>query len=289
MKRFWLLTTLAALCMSCSQELTPKGDLNVVGQGLPATQNAQVTITGPNGFNSQITLNGADSFALDGLPPGAYSVDPADVPGFRAVDTTTATVTNTGKTQVTLVFTRQSGVLNVTVAGLLEATPAVITVRGPAPSTTEQTLAFTTNGVRALGDLQPGRYAVVPATVPNHAAPTAQTVDVQDAQTSSVTLTYVPMINLEIVVNGMNPRVAAGDVGSFTLTGPNNFSRTETNDNQTFDFDGLLPGTYTLTIDAPANHDLLELLSPRTLTLNPPSNATQQTATEQITYRPIIP
>jgi hypothetical protein len=65
MKRFWLLAALSAMFISCSQELTPKGDLTVSSVGLPATESVQVTITGPNGFSDQITLNGSDSVTLN--------------------------------------------------------------------------------------------------------------------------------------------------------------------------------------------------------------------------------
>jgi major membrane immunogen (membrane-anchored lipoprotein) len=282
MKRFWLLMMLSALFISCSQELTPKGNLVITSTGLPAGETVQVTVTGPNGFSDEIVLSGTDSFTLDDVLPGTYTVTTETIDGFRDVAPLTTTVTNTSSKEVTLAFAEKNGSLKVNVAGKVGATPAVVTVRGPLPATTEQSLSFTANGAQTLSALKPGNYEIVAGAVALHSTPANQTVEVKDAQEASSTLTYVALANLNITVSGIGQTPL--NAGSFTLTGPNSFSQTTTNANATFNFVDLQPGAYTLTIVNPTNHDLIGAPSPRTLNLTG-----AQTATETIIFEEIQP
>jgi hypothetical protein len=281
MKQFWLLTMLLTLFISCSQELVPKGDLTLITTGLPAAKTVQVTVAGPNGLSNDITLTGFDSFTLEGLPPGTYSVVSETVAGFRDVGTLTTVVTNTGNSIVTLNFVQEVGVLNITVLGKVGVTPANVTVRGPLPATTEQRLSFDNNGSKTVNNLEIGDYKIVAEAIDTHTTPVAQTVKVKNAQITSATLTYVPLVNLNIVMSGIN---AFNNLGNFTLTGPNSFSESRVNANSTFNFKDLQLGIYTLTIVNPAIHDLIGSQSPRTLNLK----VSAGTVTEEVKFNLIL-
>jgi uncharacterized surface anchored protein len=149
-----------------------------------------------------------------------------------------------------LTFAALAGSLNVTVGGKVGATPAVVTVRGPLPATTERTLSFAANGSQSLSSLQPGNYEIVAGAVAGHTAPAAQTVEIKDQQTSSVSLNYLALGNLNVVVKGTPGQNPA--VGSFTVTGPDGFSQTRTNADTTFSFTDLKPGDYSISVVAPS-------------------------------------
>lgn len=155
-------------------EVTP-GSLQVSVSGLPSEADADVTVTGPEGFSETLT----ESTTLENLLPGEYLVTAEDVTHdddtyAAAVSGSPATVPPGGSASAEVAYTfldpGEVGTLDVTIEGLESGVDADVTVNGPGGFVQHLTESATLTG------LAPGNYEV-----------TAQAVSVEDA-------TFMPVV-----------------------------------------------------------------------------------------------
>lgn len=187
----------AALCFllvltACGDSTGPTtGSLNLTVSGLPANAEADINVTGPNGFDRRVI----GSQTLAGLPDGIYTVAARAVTvnstGY-APNPATQTVPvgqGSGAAFATVSYAVASGSLAVTVTGLAPGTDAAITVTGP-----EGYQEFLTGSV-TLTDLVPGPYTLTAVPVSEGAeqynpSPASQTATVTGGGTASATVSY---------------------------------------------------------------------------------------------------
>ncbi|TXD33891.1 hypothetical protein FRC98_20015 [Lujinxingia vulgaris] len=148
-------------------------ELDVVITGLPAGQSAQVSITGPAGYAN--TIN--DSTLLNGLVPGEYTVEGAEVDLgdqiFKAAPITLTLDSNATET-ATLSYEVVAGELVIVAEDLPAGADVAATLIGPAPSTDEVAISETTTELAPgdytlnFGEVQTGgaRFEPTPTTLP---------------------------------------------------------------------------------------------------------------------------
>ena len=189
---------------------TATGTLTVTISGLPGGNPANVTVTGPGGFNRALTA----TQALTGLTSGTYTIAAANV----AVGGTTylgspasqsATVTAGSTTTKTVTYTG-TGSLAITVTGLPGGANAAITVTGPGGYNQSVTGTITLTGLTAgsytiaAGNTVSGANSYVPS-------PTSQAATVTGGATASASVAYAlgPPVPLNLVIDGMYVTQAA--------------------------------------------------------------------------------
>jgi len=221
------------------------GSLSVTLGGLPSSTPAQVTITGPDGYNRAIT----EATTLNGLKPGAYSVEAREVqaanaryaasPGTQQVNIAASATPS----QASVNYAIATGSLRIDVAGLPQGANAALTVTGPS------NYSATFNGSSTIENLTPGTYVITAAPVTLGALfvpsqPPQQIVVPASAQAVLVNVFYVSAgTALTVQVNGLPGTVPA----NVTVTGPNGYSTVVT---ATQLLTGIPAGSYTLTASA---------------------------------------
>ena len=263
------------------------------------------TVTGPDDYSSTQTItieNGESStVTIDNLTPGEYTVteDTSSNPdGMALVDENGKTVTVEGGAEaavVTVEFTNDKTVVgglkitkNVTVNGAETAGQEadgtyIFTVRnsaGETAGTVEITIEdgrTTSNGV---DNLLPGTYKVTEEPAENGTSLTGDN-DIEvtvvggvTSEDSSVAVAeFTNNIDLgglritkNVTVNGVETTGQEADgTYTFTVTGPNDYSSTQTitienGESNTVTVDGLIPGEYTVTEDTSKNPDGMALV-----------------------------
>ena len=218
------------------------GGLTVNIAGLAAGTAAQVTVTGP-GFSQ--TLTASHTFSV--LEPGIYTITAAEVTAaetrFAALPPTQAIAVTPGfVTATSVLYGAATGRLTVTVTGIPDASPAAVTVTGPAGFT--RTLTSTTT----LTLLTPGNYTVTGNETQagnftfRAVAPVSQIVPVPASTTAAgVTVRYSAIDGaISVAITGL----PSGSPANVLLTGPGGFSRTiQSSVTQS----RLTPGVYTVT------------------------------------------
>jgi glucose/arabinose dehydrogenase len=195
--------------------------LAVTISGLPNGVNANVTVSGPNGYTNALT----SSTAINLLTPGAYTITAADVTSgattYRPAPTTQTLQLPASTTQVAanVVYAVASGTLTVTISGLPAGTSAAVHVTGP--SGYSQQLSAT----QTLTPVPAGTYTInaspVGSNLTTHTpAPLTQSVDVTAGGTAAGTVTYTAS-PLVLAVQ----QVAQGLESPVYLTAPANDSR----------------------------------------------------------------
>ena len=196
-----------------------RGALDVTITGVPAGQNAAVTVTGPGGFSATVTTSGR----LDDLDPGTYTVTATNVErayGRWSPTPTAQTVTvmrGSAPATATVTYALVTARLAVNITGLPNGVDASVTVTGPGGYT--NVLASST----AINLLTPGEYTVTAADVVSggvtyRPAPTTQTVQLP-ASTTQVAANVVYSVgtgSLTVTITGL----AAGVNGSVLVSGP---------------------------------------------------------------------
>ena len=132
-----------------------RGTLLVQISGLPSGTDADVRVSGPNGFVR--TLTGSDRLA--DLLPGRYQLRSADVRigGFTWSGTpqqVDAAVRSSDTTRLAIGYELATGALAVTVAGLPGGVTGAVRITGPGG------LTRVASGSVVFGDLPPGSYTV---------------------------------------------------------------------------------------------------------------------------------
>lgn len=243
--------------------------------------NAAVTVTGPGGYSQPVTA----TTTLTGLADGTYTIDAASVTSGGSTyqpDKTTQSVSLTGGQTPTVsvayaVAASTTGSLTLTIGGLLNGTPANVTVSGPTPVSSPVTATTT------LNNLTPGTYTITPHDVTgahyDYAAPAASSVSVTAGASASATVTYTASTgSATLTVAGLPTRTHAG----VTMTGPSGgfiIDGTRT-------LDHLQPGAYTLATQQVAGTDgeLYDDASDNNATV---SVQVGQTATKTLTYQQV--
>lgn len=166
------------------------GSLAVAVLGLPTGTNANVTVSGPNGFTRALTA----TTTLGLLPPGVYTVTAAPVswgaasytptPATQSV-TVTASAVAAG---ATVSYTLPGGSIAIAASGLPAGSTPVFILSGPGGTRTQ-------NGAGTVSGLAPGSWTVSAATVSSAGTtftptPASSTVSVASNGTATVSFAY---------------------------------------------------------------------------------------------------
>lgn len=205
---------------------SPTGGLQVTVSGLPEGAEAEVTITGPQGFEAIAS----GSTTLDDLAPGEYLVSAADVSvegedfsPSRSAQPAEVTANQTAAVTVEY-LPRDAGLgsLTVSVEGLGAGAEAAVSVTGPEGFTETVTATTTFNGLLA-GDYTLTAEDASSSLHTYSAEPASQQVSVVAGGAASATVTYTAITGaIQFVVNGLPGGVPAG----IDLEGPNGYSHT---------------------------------------------------------------
>ncbi|MFN7798530.1 hypothetical protein [Gemmatimonas sp.] len=166
------------------------GALAVAVLGLPTGTNANVTVSGPNGFTRTLTA----TTTLGLLPPGVYTVTAAPVSAGAASYTPTpatqsVTVTATAVAAgATVSYALPGGSIAIAASGLPAGSTPVFTLSGPGGPRTQ-------NGAGTVSGLAPGSWTVSAATVSNAGttftpSPASSTVTVATGGTATASFAY---------------------------------------------------------------------------------------------------
>lgn len=218
------------------------GNLAVIVAGLPAGAQPALTVTGPNGYNVQLTT----SDTLTALRPGAYTIaaSPVTTAGGRFAPTpATQTITvSSGATARAgdIHYAVVTGGLIVTVLGLPAGAQGSLTVTGP------NAFSQTVSRTDTLELLEPGTYTIAAADVQASGRtyrpdPATQPATVSASLTyADATVAYGPGTGrLDLTIAGLPP----GTDASVTVTGPSGFARTVAS---TTTLQNLEPGIFTI-------------------------------------------
>jgi hypothetical protein len=168
------------------------GNLSLTVAGLPSGSSADLTVTGPGGYNQAVT----GSQTLTQLAPGTYTVTANSVTAGSTVYTgipPTQTVAVNGSTaQASILYSTAAGTLSITINGLGTSRDAAVTVTGPNGYSRGVVASET------LTSLTPGTYTVAAQSVvatggtPHDPAPATQDVTVPALATATATVNYSP-------------------------------------------------------------------------------------------------
>ena len=230
---------------ACGEDPTAPepGNLAVIVAGLPAGAQPALTVTGPNGYDVQLTT----SDTLTALRPGAYTIAAAPVTtasGRYAATPATQTITvSSGATARAgdISYAVATGGLIVTVLGLPAGALGSLTVTGP------NAFSQTVSRTDTLDVLEPGTYTIAAADV-QASGRTYRPDPATQPATVSASLTHARATvaygagtgRLDLTIAGLPP----GTDASVTVTGPAGFARTVV---ATTSLQNLEPGTYTIT------------------------------------------
>ena len=231
------------------------------------------TITGPDNYSKVVAVIGAGSVTVENLVPGSYTVTEVEsdaviadydveITGGGAV---TVTAKATAETTVTNTYTQQTGSLKITKA-LDENAPAgasskeyTFTVTGP--DNYSETVTITGAGSKTLTDLVPGTYKVTEnesgAAIDGYDHEVTGggevTVTAKATAETTVTNTYTKQTGSLKITKALGegaPDAANNTEYKFTITGPDNYSKTVTIKGAGSEtVENLEPGNYTVTED----------------------------------------
>ena len=241
-------------------------------------------ITGPDNYSKEVAVIGASSVTVDNLVPGNYTV--TEVESSAAIDKYDLEVTGggevavaakaTAETTVTNTYTQQTGSLKITKA-LGANAPAgaaskeyTFTVTGP--DNYSETVTITGAGSKTLTDLVPGTYTVTEnesgADIDGYDLEVTGggevTVAAKATAETTITNTYTQQKGALKITKALGegaPDAADNTEYKFTITGPDNYSKTVTIKGAGSEtVENLEPGNYTVTEDKDgakiANYDL---------------------------------
>lgn len=193
------LLCLAAACGGGPTELDV-GSLTVAVSGLPAGTPARIHVTGPEGFDREVT----QSATLSGLASGGYVVTAAVVTSGDqafAPSPTSQTITVSDRAQpadASVSYTYANGSLTITVTGLPTGTAPAITVSGP--DGYNRSLSAT----ETLSGLIPGEYTVT-------------ALPVSDGSTQYTPSPSSRRVNVGVAAEHAQVAYSSGAAGGFNL------------------------------------------------------------------------
>ena len=185
---------LLGITLACNESPSglSTGNLSIAVSGLPAGSPANLTVTGPDGYNQAVT----GSLTLTQLATGTYTVTANNVAVGAAVyggTPPTQTVSVGGSTATaSILYSTGAGNLSITINGLGTARDAAVTVTGPDGYTRSVAASET------LASVTPGDYTVTAQDVvatggtPHSPTPATQNVTVPAIGTATATVTYAP-------------------------------------------------------------------------------------------------
>ena len=228
-------------CTDDSEVEPDVGELVVTVEGLSDSSEADITVTGPDGFSESI----AGSTTLEELTPGDYDVVAAEVEDgeavFAPVDAEQSVDVVAGESaSVTVTYEEQEeevllGAVDIQLEGLpTDATP-LIELEGPE--------SYQINGEGLIEDVEPGDYTVMPA---DHEEAGAQYLADDQAITVEAEETVAVEIEYEMVFAELTVEIEGlpGGVDADVEVAGGEFSETIT---ETTSFDELVPTGYTVT------------------------------------------
>ncbi len=192
--RKYLCGLLLGITLACNEGPSglSTGNLSIVVSGLPAGSPANLTVTGPDGYNQAVT----GTQTLTQLVAGTYTVTANNVTVGSAVYGGTPpnqSVSVGGSTSTaSILYSTGAGNLRVTINGLGTARDAAVTVTGPDGYTRSVAASET------LASLTPGAYTITAQDVvatggtPHSPTPATQNVTVPAIGTATATVTYAP-------------------------------------------------------------------------------------------------
>ncbi|PWJ71186.1 hypothetical protein B0O40_1052 [Ruminococcaceae bacterium R-25] len=226
------------------------------------------TITGPNNYSKTVSVDGAGYVIVEDLVPGKYTVtentEGTTIEGYDlevtgggevnvvAKATALTTVTNTYKLQLgSLKITKALGA-NAPESALTKTYKFMIT----GPDNYSKTVSVEGAGYVIVSDLVPGSYTVT--EVLDGAAIADYDLEVtgggevnvvaKDVAGTTITNTYTRQVGSLTITKALGagaPDAAKEKEYEFTVTGPNNYSKTvELKAGESKTIDGLVPGTY---------------------------------------------
>ena len=257
-----------------------------LGEGAPEAANDtefKFTITGPDNYSKTVTIKGAGSETIVNLEPGNYTVtedkDGAKITNYdltvtgddgktievKAGETAEAKITNTyedntSSTKGSLKITKKLGANAPQAASSKEYK---FTVAGP--DNYSKTVTITGAGSVTIDDLEPGNYTVTEdkdgAKIANYelevTGDDGKAIEVKADETANaeITNTYDDntmsdkgSLKISKTLGANAPSAASDKSFTFTVTGPDNYSKTVTiKGTGSVTVDELEPGNYTVT------------------------------------------
>ena len=248
----------------------------VLGANAPesaASKSYSFTITGPDNYSKTVSVDGAGYVIIPNLIPGTYTVtedtDGADIDGYDLEVTgggEVEVVANAAAlTTVTNTYTLQTGSLKITKAlganAPASASSKTYTFTVTGPNNYSKTVTIEGAGEEKIEGLVPGTYTVTEDT--DDAEIDGYDLEVtgggevnvvaKDTAETTVTNTYTLQtgsLKITKALGANAPESATSKTYTFTVTGPNNYSKTVTIEGAGEEkIEGLVPGTYTVTED----------------------------------------
>ena len=254
-----------------------KGSLTItkaLGANAPEsakTKSYTFTITGPNNYSKEVAVIGASSVTVDNLEPGTYRVSESSVSAIirgydvviRGNGEVNVEANAVAEKTVTNTYVEQKGYLNITKA-LGEGAPDdassktySFTVTGP--DNYSNTVEIKAGESQTIGDLKPGKYTVTENL-------TGTAIDGYDLEVTgggevtvvgnstaktTITNTYTKQkgsLTITKALGANAPESAASKSYTFTITGPDNYSKeVAVIGASSVTVDNLEPGNYTVT------------------------------------------
>ena len=254
------------------------GGLTVTVNGLPGGTNANVTVTGPGGYNQGVTA----TTTLHKLTPGTYTVTSANVSsggntyvGAPASQNIVVSASTTPANATVTYSISSGGSLAITVTGTPGGLNPSVSVTGPGGFS--QTI--TTTGTTTYNGLTLGAYTIIAANVSNVTDTYAGTPVSQGktltvgSPNQSATVTYaVSTGGLTVTISGLPGGVNA----SVNVTGPGSFNQSPT---ATTTYHKLTPGNFTINASNVVSGGNTYIPSPTSQVIAVPKSTTPATGT----------
>ena len=230
---------LIATAAACSDPAPTTGSLIVEVTGLPATFEANIVVTGPNGFQRSIDA----TTTLSDLAPGAYEVRSVLVATplalySPALEAQPRTVTAGHTESVAVAYALASGSVALTIDGLPAGVGALVRI-------VSNTFSRTVAASGVVGAIPPGEYQIVADTFSSAigdrfgATVFSQPITIAVSSTPTVASVTYALVSatLSVAVSGL----AFGPTNAVTITGPGGFARSTAS---AIVYRGLAPGAY---------------------------------------------
>ncbi|OPX46861.1 SpaA isopeptide-forming pilin-related protein [Clostridium thermobutyricum] len=245
------------------------GNITITKEGLNKEKlaGAIFEITGPNGFNREVTTGDNGSVSLNGLAWGTYTIKEIKAPQGYELNYKPQTVNINAKTVnltqgLTFTDIRLNGSIKVTKLGKdgVKLSGAEFTITGA--NNFKKVITTDINGVATLNNLPWGTYSIKETKAPigYKLSDKTQTVNINSndvSQIQGVTFNDTQILGkLSIIKTGKDGVKLQG--AEFTVTGPNGFNETVTTNKEGVASLSNLPwGTYSVKeIKAPEGYNL---------------------------------